>query len=41
MVKNAWTTVCTGVHKLEDHEELAVALKHISDLHPLNAKDPS
>lgn len=41
MVKSAWTTVCTGVHKLEDHEELAVALKHISALHPLNAKDPS
>ena len=41
MVKIAWTTVHTDIHKLEDHEEPAVALKHISALHPLNAKDTS
>lgn len=41
MVKNAWTTVCTDIHKLKDHEEPTVALKPISDLYPLNAKDTS
>ena len=41
MVKIAWTTVHTDIHKLEDHEEPAVALKHISALLPLNAKDTS